>query len=251
MFASLRRRTTPSTPKHRDLEVNGRVLPLAIRENARARRITLRIEPGGQALRLTIPPRLPEREIDAFLTRHHGWLMTKLSRIPSDTLVEEGFVVPIRGIGHRIERTGRLRGIAETAEIEGEAILRVSGAPEHVGRRVADHLKRQARSDLETLVAGHAARLGRKVRAIQYKDTRSRWGSCTSDGRLSFSWRIAMAPPLVIDYLAAHEVAHLAEMNHSAAFWAVCRDLCPRTDEAKAWLKAHGNRLHALQFTAP
>lgn len=250
MFASLRK--TPVSrlkgPVRRDIEINGRMVPLTIREHARATRITLRVEPGGQALRLTIPPGLPTREVDSFLTRHHGWLMTKLAHIPNDTEVGEGSIVPIRGIDHFIERSGKLRGLAEMLVLDGEHVLRVSGAPEHAGRRVADHLKREAKKDLEALVAGHAATLGRKVRSISYKDTKSRWGSCTSDGRLSFSWRIAMAPPMVIDYLAAHEVAHLAEMNHSAAFWAVCEELCPRTDEAKRWLKKNGNRLQALQF---
>lgn len=242
------RKQVRSQSRQRDIEVNGRVMPLLIREHARATRITLRIEPGAQSLRLTVPPGLHTNEIDAFLTRHHGWLMTKLARAPRDTIIEEGTLVPIRGINHRIELTGKLRGLAVTAQIDGENVLRVSGAPESTGRRVADFLKREARTDLERLVAGHAAELGKTVRGISYKDTRSRWGSCSSDGKLAFSWRIAMAPPMVIDYLAAHEVAHLKEMNHSSAFWAVCHELCPHTDEAKRWLKQHGNRLQALQF---
>ncbi len=250
MFASLRKKplSRPKGPVLREHEVNGRMLPLTIREHARATRITLRIEPGGHALKLTIPPGLAMREVDDFLRRHQGWLMTKLAHVPGDSTVAEGSIVPIRGIDHFIERSGKLRGLAETLVLDGEHVLRISGAPEHAGRRVADHLKREAKRDLEELVAGHAATLGRKVRSISYKDTKSRWGSCSSDGRLSFSWRIAMAPPLVIDYLAAHEVAHLAQMNHSAAFWAVCEELCPRTDEAKRWLKKNGNRLQALRF---
>lgn len=232
----------------RDVEVNGRVLPLSIREHARASRITLRIEPGGQALRLTVPPGLPRREIDSFLTRHHGWLLTKLANVPEASSVTEGSLVPIRGVDHRIELTGRLRGLAEAVMVGGEPVLRVSGGADRVGRRVADHLKREAKADLEERVRLHAARLGKPVRSIAYKDTKSRWGSCSSDGRLSFSWRIAMAPPLVIDYLAAHEVAHLKEMNHAPAFWAVCRELCPETDEAKRWLKRNGNRLQAMNF---
>jgi predicted metal-dependent hydrolase len=94
----------------------------------------------------------------------------------------------------------------------------------------------------------HAATLGKPVRSIAYKDTKSRWGSCTSEGNLSFSWRIAMAPDFVIDYLAAHEVAHLKEMNHGPDFWATCKALCPRTTEAKRWLKQNGSRLFAVAF---
>lgn len=221
---------------------------MTIRENARATRMTLRIEPGGRALKLTIPRGLAVQEIDAFLTRHHGWLMTRLASV-SDTgpLIEIGKIV-IRGIEHRIEMTGKLRGLAEETEIDGIPTLMVSGNPEHTGRRVADHLKRVARRELEQLVAKHAATLGKPVRSISYKDTKSRWGSCTSEGNLSFSWRIAMAPNFVIDYLAAHEVAHLKEMNHGPDFWATCTALCPRTKEAKRWLKQNGSRLFAVTF---
>lgn len=243
-----RRPSGPRKPVQRNLDVGGRMLPLAVREHPRATRITLRIEPGARSLRLTVPRGLPEDEIETFLVRHHGWLMTRLARFPQDSGISEGSMVALRGIEHRIVRTGRLRGVTETAVVAGEPALLVSGAPEHTPRRVADFLKREARIDLESAVELHAGRLGRPVRSISYKDTRSRWGSCTADGRLSFSWRIVMAPPLVIDYLAAHEVAHLAEMNHGPRFWTVCRMLCPDTEEAKRWLKKNGSRLHAMEF---
>jgi predicted metal-dependent hydrolase len=132
--------------------------------------------------------------------------------------------------------------------IDGEAGVNVSGLPEHLPRRLAAFLKKEAQKDLEPLVTRHADRIGRPVKSLTLKDTRSRWGSCSFDGRLSFSWRIVMAPPLVIDYLAAHEVAHLKEMNHGPGFWALCRSLCPETEAAKAWLKCHGSALHAIDF---
>jgi len=94
----------------------------------------------------------------------------------------------------------------------------------------------------------HAPKVGRKVRSLTLRDTRSRWGSCSADGALSFSWRIVMAPPFVLDYLAAHEVAHLREMNHGPEFWTLCAKLCPRVEEAKRWLKRNGTMLHALDF---
>lgn len=248
MFGLSRKPRKPSAHGPDSITVNGRQLPLSIRENARATRMTLRIEPGGQALKLTIPRGLSGHEIDAFLTRHHGWLMTRLARVPASGPLSEIGTIAIRGVDHRIEMTGKLRGLAEQVEVDGLPVLRVAGSPEHLGRRVADHLKRVARRELETLVAGHAASLGKTVRSIAYKDTRSRWGSCTAQGNLSFSWRIAMAPDFVIDYLAAHEVAHLKEMNHGPRFWAACRELCPRTDEAKRWLKQNGSRLFAVTF---
>ncbi len=127
-------------------------------------------------------------------------------------------------------------------------MLRVSGMPEHVGRRIAAFLKKEARADLKRLAATHAATIRAPIRSISMKDTRSRWGSCSSEGNLSFSWRIVMAPPSVIDYLAAHEVAHLKEMNHGPRFWALCKKLCPGMEEAKSWLKRHGSQLHAIDF---
>ncbi len=102
--------------------------------------------------------------------------------------------------------------------------------------------------EIEMLVARHTATVGRKAKAIRFRDTTSRWGSCTSDGTLSFSWRIMMAPPAVIDYLVAHEVAHLKEMNHGPDFWKLCGQLCPDTERCKAWLKRNGGALQAIRF---
>ncbi|AEG06029.1 M48 family peptidase [Sinorhizobium meliloti] len=250
MFSSLKRRRGSGPPLDviRDIEVAGKVLPLTIRQNARATRMTLRIEPGGRALKLTVPEGLPEREVSAFLIRHQGWLMTKLARFSGESELEDGGTILVRGVAHRIERTGRLRGLTEALVIDDEAVLRVGGAEEHLRRRIADYLKKEARSELERLVAVYAGRTGRRARSLSLKDTRSRWGSCSAEGDLSFSWRIAMAPPKVIAYLAAHEVAHLQEMNHGPRFWALCESLCPETKDAKHWLKRNGTMLHAIDF---
>ncbi len=250
MFSSLKRRRGSGPPLDviRDIEVAGKVLPLTIRQNARATRMTLRIEPGGRALKLTVPEGLPEREVSAFLTRHQGWLMTKLARFSGESELEDGGTILVRGVAHRIERTGRLRGLTEALVIDDEAVLRVGGAEEHLRRRIADYLKKEARSELERLVAVYAGRTGRRARSLSLKDTRSRWGSCSAQGDLSFSWRIAMAPPKVIAYLAAHEVAHLQEMNHGPRFWALCESLCPETKDAKHWLKRNGTMLHSIDF---
>ncbi|MDI7863031.1 M48 family metallopeptidase [Rhizobiaceae bacterium n13] len=251
MFSRLKKPKTvasPSAPERRMVDVAGRTMPLTIKQNARSTRITLRIEPGGRALKLTIPPGLAQREIDAFLDRHQGWLMTKLARFSTDASLRHGGEIRLRGVKHAIEHTGKLRGVTEAIEVGGRNVLRVSGLEEHMGRRIADFLKKEARRDLEALVARHAAAIRKPVTSISMKDTRSRWGSCSSEGNLSFSWRIVMAPPAVIDYLAAHEVAHLKEMNHGPRFWSLCERLCPHMEEAKAWLKRHGTMLHAIDF---
>lgn len=233
----------------RILTVNGRELPLTIRRNPRATRITLRIEPGGRALKMTIPQSVKEREVQDFLERHQGWLKSRLSRQSLVGMIEDGGEISLRGIKHRIVHTGQLRGLTQAIDSELGHVLSVSGLEEHLPRRISDYLKKEARKDLETLAQDYARQIGKPIKSLSLKDTRSRWGSCSWDGRLSFSWRIVMAPPLVIDYLAAHEVAHLREMNHGPAFWSLCEELCPRMQEAKIWLKRHGSALHAIDFT--
>jgi len=252
MFALLKKpvrlKSRPLETVKRTLHVGDRAMSLTIRENRRATRITLRIEPGGRALNLTVPAGLREREIDDFLDRHQGWLLTKLAKFSTDNPVRPGGRIPFRGTPHRIEHTGTLRGLTEAVVIDGEPVLRVSGLEDHMGRRLSAFFKKEARKDLEVLVARHAAAIRKPITSITMKDTRSRWGSCSWDGNLSFSWRIVMAPPLVIDYLAAHEVAHLKEMNHGPKFWALCKELCPRMEEARKWLRQHGSQLHAIDF---
>ncbi|KQQ78523.1 MULTISPECIES: M48 family metallopeptidase [Rhizobium/Agrobacterium group] len=245
----LRARSKPLETVKRTLEVGNRALPLTIKENSRATRITLRIEPGGRALNLTVPAGLRKSEIEEFLERHQGWLLTKLSKFSTDNPIRSGGFVPIRGVQHRIDHTGTLRGLTEIAMVDGVPVVRVSGLEDHLGRRVATFLKKEARRDMELLAFRHAASIRKPVASVTLKDTRSRWGSCSWDGNLSFSWRIVMAPPLVIDYLAAHEVAHLKEMNHGPKFWALCHQLCPRMEEARKWLKQNGSQLHALDFS--
>lgn len=245
-FSTKKRRVAP--PADRVLNIDGRSMPLAIRQNERATRITLRIEPGGRALKMTVPPGLGEREVSDFIERYRGWLSVRLAKLDAHGGLHHGGDLLLRGVPHRIHHTGQLRGLTEAIELDGTPTLRVGGLQEHIGRRLSTFLKKEARSDLEALVSRHAASVGRPVKALTLKDTRSRWGSCTADGSLSFSWRIVMAPPLVIDYLAAHEVAHLREMNHGPRFWALCERLCPETERAKAWLKRHGSGLHAIDF---
>lgn len=228
--------------------VANRELPLKIVENDRAKRLTLRIDAGGRGLRVTIPPGLRQGEVDLFLDRHRHWLETKLAKLPDRPKVRPGVKMPLRGVPHLIVHDASKRGTVMQGNEAGVPALFVHGSAEHLPRRLADFLKREAKRDIEPLVAKHTQAVGRKAKAVRFKDTSSRWGSCTSDGSLSFSWRIMMAPPTVIDYLVAHEVAHLREMNHGSKFWALCKELCPRTEEARAWLKRNGSALQAIEF---
>lgn len=247
-FFSRPAKPRPAAPVERIHQVAGRELPLRVVENARAKRLTLRIDAGGRGLRVTVPPGLRQSEVDRFLDRHRDWLELKLARLPDRPQVRAGVRIPLRGTPHLIVHKPGKRGTVAAASEDGTPALHVHGDEAHLPRRLADFLKREAKRDIEPLVARHTASVGKRARAVRFKDTSSRWGSCTADGTLSFSWRIMMAPPTVIDYLVAHEVAHLREMNHGPAFWALCRELCPRTDEARAWLKRNGSALQAIAF---
>jgi predicted metal-dependent hydrolase len=125
-------------------------------------------------------------------------------------------------------------------------ILLVAGEARHLRRRLLDFLKREAKRDLEWAVIRHTLSLGVRAKAVRLRDQVSRWGSCSATGHLSFSWRLVLAPPFVLDYLAAHEVAHLRELNHSRRFWQLCEALAPQSQTARAWLRANGPALHAI-----
>lgn len=231
-------------------EVAGRVLPLKIVENPRARRFTLRIDAGGKGLRVTVPPKVPSSEIDRFISRHQGWLESRICQIPAVKTVRAGGVFPFRGVDHQIVHEPDKRGITHVRTgDDGQPQLIVFGNAEHLSRRIADFLKKEIKREIEMLVAQHTAAVGRKATAVRFKDTKSRWGSCTSKGVLSFSWRIGMAPPPVINYLVAHEVAHLIEMNHGPAFWKLCHELCPDTVDCRHWLTRNGAALQAIEFS--
>lgn len=249
-FAFFRNLTkpTPSPIEEREHHVAGRTLPLRIVENERARRLTLRIDAGGQSLRITVPPGLRRGEVEKFLDRHQGWLEQRLSKVPERPQVRPGIKIPLRGVPHLIVHEPGKRGTVVLGADEAGPTLVVHGDRLHLPRRIADFLKREAKRDIEALVIKHTGAIGRRAKNIRFKDTSSRWGSCTADGSLSFSWRIMMAPAPVINYLVAHEVAHLKEMNHGPKFWKLCEELCPDTERCKAWLKKNGAALQAIQF---
>ena len=246
-FFRTKPKPAPTPQQLRDHAVAGRTLPLRIVESGRAKRLTLRIDADGRGLRMTVPPGLKRGELERFLARHQGWLEERIAKVPDRPQVRPGIKIPIRGVPHLVVHEPG-RGTVAIGSVDGQPALLVHGDRRHLARRVADFLKREARREIEPLVAMHSAAAGRKAKAISYRDTSSRWGSCTSSGNLSFSWRIMMAPAPVIDYLVAHEVAHLVEMNHGPNFWALCETLCPETKRCKAWLKKNGAALQAIVF---
>lgn len=213
--------------------------PVVWRRSSRARRVSLRIDPRAAQVVVTLPPRSGRRAGMALLTTHASWVMQRLAGLAPAVQFAPGTEVPIGAVPHVIRHEPRARG---GAWLEPGAIV-VSGAPEFLPRRVADFLRAEAKRRIAVLAAKHADALGVKPRAIRMKDTNSRWGSCAPDGVLAFSWRLVMAPDWVLDYVVAHEVAHLREMNHSARFWAHVERLTPNKDAAVEWLRQHGPAL--------
>jgi predicted metal-dependent hydrolase len=207
--------------------------------------MTLRVSSATGQILLTIPEHATFASARSFAEAHGGWIAARIARVPERVDLLPGSFVPIRGVAHRIEHRPDLRVVARQGIGDAEQpVLSVSGQEEAVPGRVRRYLTGEAGRDLKAAVAKHTASLGIPARRIAIRDTKSRWGSCSSTGTLSFSWRLIMAPPLVLDYLAAHEVAHLKELNHSNRFWTLLGELCPATDEAERWLKRQGAELH-------
>jgi predicted metal-dependent hydrolase len=223
------------------VDIAGAPVAIAVRVHPRACSYRLRLGDTGPVL--TVPPHGNCEEASAFVARHRTWLEVRLERLPGPRPFVEGALVPLRGIDHRIVATGRLRGTVTVAGEAGMPVLRVPGAPEHLGRRLTDWLKRQAERDLGERVAFHAANLGVRPAGLTIRSPSSRWGSCSSAKRLNFNWRLVLAPPFVLDYVAAHEVAHIGEMNHSPAFWAAVESTLPDYKRGRVWLRAHGREL--------
>ena len=209
------------------------------RRSARARRISLRIDPCGGGVIVTLPLRAGHRAGMALLMDHVDWVADRLAALPNAVRLADGALVPICGVPHRICHLPHARGGAWTQDGE----LHVTGRPEFLARRVKDLLRSEARRRLGALAAAKAELAGLQVRRLTVKDTRSRWGSCANDGSLAFSWRLVMAPEFVQDYVAAHEVAHLRHMNHGKRFWALVDKLTPHTETAIPWLRKEGARL--------
>lgn len=234
----------PKIPATAELTIDGRLVAVAVRTNARARSYRLSIPHSGGPV-LTMPPHGRWPDAEAFLLRQTNWLAARLPRAAAPIAFAPGSIVPLRGVDHLIMASGKTRGRVEIAEVEAGQVLIVPGDPEHQARRLTDWFKQQAELDLNRQSAIHAARLGVGVRSLKLRSQTTRWGSCSSNGNLSFNWRLILAPGFVLDYVAAHEIAHLVEMNHSPAFWATVAKTLPDMDHGRAWLKAHGRQLMA------
>jgi predicted metal-dependent hydrolase len=242
----LKRAPALSWPDRIDLDAEDGTIPVRVRRHPQARRFALRVAVATGDVVLTMPPGSSILNARRFAERHVDWIVERLAQRPLPVPFAHGAIVPFHGKPYRIVHR-RGRGVVERRRAEEPGALPtivVPGETAHVARRVRDYLKAQAERDLAAAVSRHAEALGVAVAKVQVKDTRSRWGSCTSKGAVALSWRLVMAPPFVLDYLAAHEVAHRREMNHGPRFWRLVHMLAPQTDRAEAWLKVHGRSLH-------
>ncbi len=240
----------PSEPQTIEIVFDRSIYLVRLRRHRQARRYTLRIQAATREVVLTMPPRGTLKEARAFAQKHGGWIAARLGRLPEAVPFADGVAVPLRGMPHRIAHRPGMRGTVWTESAAGgEPLLCVAGAAPHIGRRVGDYLRREAKRELEAVSLRFAAALGVAVRRVAVRDQTSRWGSCSTTGLLSFSWRLILAPSYVLDYLAAHEVAHLIEMNHSQRFWRLVQRICPDHERAKAWLDVNGTDLH--RYGAP
>jgi predicted metal-dependent hydrolase len=237
-------RRPSNEPKTIEIAFDRAVYRIRLRRHRQARRYTLRIQVATREAVLTMPLRGSIREATAFAQRHGAWIAARLGRLPQNLPFADGALIPLRGEPHRITHR-RTRGTVWTETgASGDTLLCVAGQSPHINRRITSFLKAEARRDLEQASRRYAKEIGVRIKRISVRDQSSRWGSCSSNGVLSYSWRLIFAPPYVLDYLAAHEVAHLVEMNHSMRFWRLLTRMCPEMKRAKVWLDTHGTELH-------
>jgi predicted metal-dependent hydrolase len=219
-------------------------MPLILTRRDRARRFILRLDDAGDAVTLTVPRHASIKAALQFLEENRHWLERRLADLPPRVPFAEGSTIPLLGAPHVIRHRPDSRGEG-VAWIEGRA-LNVAGETRFLARRVRDFLKERARREAGARARAMAQAIGRKVARVAIRDTRSRWASCAQSGDLAFSWRLVLAPAEVLDYVVAHEVAHLRHMNHGPKFWKLVGELAPDYEGPRLWLRR--NRLFLLRF---
>ena len=219
---------------------------VTLRRSDRARRFLLRVSRVDGRVTLSVPKGAPEAEAVRFAAAQEGWIRRALAQSPVRQGLALGGTLPFAGQVLRIEA-----GTVRAVQVQGAVMLVPQAARAEPGPRIEAFVKLAARHRLQAACDHYAGLVGRAHAGITLRDTRSRWGSCASSGKLMFSWRLMLAPPEVLDYVAAHEVAHLVQMNHSPAFWAVVRRLMPDYLRHRTWLRTHGAVLQAIRFRGP
>lgn len=218
-------------------------IAVRLKRSARARRLSLRISRLDGQVTLTLPNHVPQREAEAFVREKADWIRGHLADLPGELRPMPGDLIPFEGRMCEVVAVAR-RGVAQAGDRIEVPLSGVETTPARLGA----FLKVAARERLVEASERHAAVIGREIGKVTLRDTRSRWGSCTHEGNLMYSWRLVMAPPAVLDYVAAHEVSHMVHMDHSAAFWRQCADLFPDHKAQRRWLRTEGGALHRYRF---
>ena len=235
---------TGTAAQQTSVDIGGLVVPVTLRRNTRAKRVILRIEPGRAGCEdgvvVTLPRGASSQDGLDWLQAKADWVRAQLASLAPVVPFSPGCAIPVLGVDHVIRHHPERRG---RVWIEAGEIF-VSGRSEHTARRVRDWLRRQAKQEIGGRARDKAARLERPIGRLGFRDTRSRWGSCAPGGHLNFCWRLIMAPEFVLDYVVAHEVAHLREANHGAEFWRLVGTLTEEVERARRWLRKHGETLH-------
>jgi predicted metal-dependent hydrolase len=226
---------------------DGRDLDGEVRNRRGTKRLTLRVDAVARRLIVSGPMRVPQRDVQAFIRQNLDWIAARMDAWPAATPFQDGGAFLLRGVPTRLVCVpGRARPALIAGEDDALPRLEIAGTPTQLPTRTRQALKAFAHNDAMTYCDAFSAVLGKAPSAVRLRDTKSRWGSCNSKGEIMLSWRLIGAPPHVFEYVVAHEMAHLLELNHSPRFWAQVETLMPNWKPARHWLKTHGTQLHQI-----
>ena len=246
----MRHRPPPQLARRELLRIDGEPVSVVIRHNPRARRLIIRVHPTTGEVTVVAPSRRAIDHALDFARSESAWIKKRLASVPRIVELALDAIVLFRGEEHLIAAGARGPAPVWIEEADGRRVIRVGGRAEHAPRRLLDFFKREARQVLSARTVELAERIGMRPARIAVRDTQSRWGSCSTERSLSYSWRLILAPPFVLDYVVAHEVAHMRHMHHGPRFWKLVRELSDQSDAAQAWLLRNGPLLHRYAVKA-
>ncbi len=223
-----------------NIESEDRVFQISLRRHKSAKRMILRQDVAHGGFKLTIPERGTIAAAKQFCYQNLTWIENKSLNNQDIVKFQHGKSIPLRGQPYNLIFLSQLRG---KTQISDDSIT-VTGGTEFAPRRLLNFLKAEAKTDIMRAIEKYEPLLNVKHNKVTVRDTTSRWGSCSASKALSFSWRLVMAPSPVLDYVVAHELAHILEMNHSTKFWAHVARVCPDMKQSQTWLKVRGGQLH-------
>jgi predicted metal-dependent hydrolase len=244
LLRTLQRTAAPKPLEPSRIHVGEGTLDVIFRRHAQARRLVLRLNTNGTAVLVTVPKGVSRTRALEFTERSRHWIESHVRSRGGSIYLAPGNILPLRGEEFEIRHVSTRRGTVAADPMT--RVIHVAGDREHVARRLLDWLKATARADLTAASHRYAQKMGVSFRRVTIRDQRSRWGSCSASGDLSYSWRLILAPRYVLDYVAAHEVAHLKHLDHSPRFWRLVLTHCPEAARANDWLKAHGHDVHRV-----